>query len=182
MSGTARPGRFSSSAWTWATAVLIGHWAGQGRLPHLAALRARGTWLDLDSTAAILHTSAWPTFATGSSPGRHGVYYPYQPRPGYQQAQFIAPDQYGTPTFWALADQARRRCPVYDVPETFPDPGFGGRAIFDWGTWAHYGARAAQLSGVARRAEVALWRLSFGPGGQAAGPGSARSGAIWRNG
>ena len=123
---------------------LIGHWAGQGQLPHLAALRARGTWLELESTAAILHTSAWPTFATGSSPGRHGVYYPYQPKPGYQQAQFIAPDQYGTPTFWALADQARRRCLVYDIPETFPDPGFGGRAIFDWGTWAHYGARAAQ--------------------------------------
>jgi predicted AlkP superfamily phosphohydrolase/phosphomutase len=123
---------------------LIGHWAAQGQLPHLAALRARGTWLDLESTAAILHTSAWPTFATGSSPGRHGVYYPYQPRPGYQQAQFIASDQYGTPTFWALADEARRRCLVYDVPETFPDPGFGGRAIFDWGTWAHYGERAAQ--------------------------------------
>jgi predicted AlkP superfamily phosphohydrolase/phosphomutase len=125
---------------------LIAHWAGQGQLPHLAALRTRGTWLDLESTAAILHTSAWPTFATGSSPGRHGVYYPYQPRPGHQQAQFISPDQYGTPTFWALADQARRRCLIYDVPETFPDPGFGGRAIFDWGTWAHYGARMAQPS------------------------------------
>jgi predicted AlkP superfamily phosphohydrolase/phosphomutase len=123
---------------------LIGHWAEQGRLPHLAALRSRGTWLELESTAAILHTSAWPTFATGSSPGRHGVYYPYQPRPGHQQAQFIAPDQYGSPTFWALADQARRQCLVYDVPETFPDPGFGGRAVFDWGTWAHYGERTAQ--------------------------------------
>jgi predicted AlkP superfamily phosphohydrolase/phosphomutase len=123
---------------------LIGQWAGRGELPHLAELRARGTWLELESTAAILHTSAWPTFATGSSPGRHGVYYPYQPRPGYQQAQFIAPDQYGTPTFWALADRAHRQCLVYDVPETFPDLGFGGRAIFDWGTWAHYGARAAQ--------------------------------------
>jgi predicted AlkP superfamily phosphohydrolase/phosphomutase len=123
---------------------LIGHWAGQGQLSHLAALLGRGTWLDLESTATILHTSAWPTFATGSSPGRHGVYYPYQPKPGHQQAQFIAPDQYGTPTFWALADQAHRRCLVYDVPETFPHPGFGGRAIFDWGTWAHYGARSAQ--------------------------------------
>jgi predicted AlkP superfamily phosphohydrolase/phosphomutase len=123
---------------------LIGRWAGQGLLPCLAALLARGTWLELESTAAILHTSAWPTFATGSSPGRHGVYYPYQPKPGHQQAQFIAPDQYGTPTFWALADQARRRCLVYDVPETFPAPGFGGRAMFDWGTWAHYGERSAQ--------------------------------------
>ena len=127
---------------------LIRHWAGRGHLPCLAELLARGIWLDLESTAAILHTSAWPTFATGSSPGRHGVYYPYQPKPGYQQAQFIAPDRYGTPTFWALADRAGRRCLVYDVPETFPDTGFGGRAIFDWGTWAHYGERLSQPPGL----------------------------------
>ena len=133
---------------------LIGHWAGQGRLPHLAALRARGTWLDLDSTAAVLHTSAWPTFATGSSPGRHGVYYPYQPRPGYQQAQFIAPDQYGTPTFWALADQAHRRCLVYDIPETFRDPGFGGRAIFEWGNLGPLRPARGAAPGAAGGAEV----------------------------
>lgn len=127
-----------------ADARLVRHWVECGHLPHLAGLSARGSWIDLKSPAAILHTSAWPTFATGSSPGRHGVYYPYQPRPGHQQAQFIAPDQYGTATFWALVDREGRRCLVYDVPETFPAPGFGGRAIFDWGTWARYGKRASQ--------------------------------------
>jgi predicted AlkP superfamily phosphohydrolase/phosphomutase len=118
---------------------LIRHWSHQGRLPHLATLAANGTWLELDSTAQVLHTSTWPTFATGTLPGRHGVYYPYQPKPGYQQAQHIAPDQYGTPTFWKLADEQGRRCVVYDIPETFPDAGFGGQAIFEWGTWAWYG-------------------------------------------
>jgi predicted AlkP superfamily phosphohydrolase/phosphomutase len=92
----------------------------------------------------VLHTSTWPTFATGVLPGRHGVYYPYQPKPGHQLAQHVGPDQYGAPTFWQLADAQRRRCLVYDIPETFPEPGFGGRAIFEWGTWAWYGKPSAQ--------------------------------------
>ena len=123
---------------------LIRHWSRQGRLPHFTALASSGAWLDLESTARVLHTSSWPTFATGTLPGHHGVYYPYQPKPGYQLAQHIEPDQYGTPTFWSLADDQGRRCLVYDVPETFPEPGFRGQAIFEWGTWAWYGKQCAQ--------------------------------------
>lgn len=127
---------------------LIRHWAQAGHLPHFQALIETGTWLELDSPAKVLHTSTWPTFATGTLPGRHGVYYPYQPKPGHQQAQLIAPDQYGAPSFWRLADQRDRRCLVYDVPETFPEAGFGGRAIFEWGTWAWYGQPAAHPQGL----------------------------------
>jgi predicted AlkP superfamily phosphohydrolase/phosphomutase len=119
--------------------ALIRRWSGEGRLPHFAALVSSGTWLELESTAEVMHTSTWPTFATGTLPGRHGVYYPYQPTPGYQLARHIGRDQYGVPTFWSLADAEARRCIVYDVPETFPEAAFGGRAIFDWGTWAWYG-------------------------------------------
>ena len=105
---------------------------------------SEGSWYELESPAQVLHTSTWPTFATGTSPGRHGVYYPFQPKPGHQQAQHVAADQYGAPSFWSLADRLGRRCLVYDIPETFPEAGFKGRAIFEWGTWAWYGTRAAQ--------------------------------------
>ncbi len=123
---------------------LIRAWSKRGYLPNFAALVGEGTWIELESTAKALHTSTWPTFATGSLPGRHGVYYPYQPRPGHQEAQLVSADQYGVSTLWKRADEQGRRCIVYDVPETFPEPGFGGRAIFEWGTWAWYGARCAQ--------------------------------------
>lgn len=125
-------------------AELIRHWTDGGQLPHLASLIASGAWVDLESTAEVLHTSTWPTFATGSLPGKHGVYYPYQPKPGQQLASFISPDQYGTETFWKAADTAGRRVVVYDIPETFPEAGFSGRAVFDWGTWAWYGTPASQ--------------------------------------
>lgn len=123
---------------------LIRALAREGLLPNFAALIDGGTWVELESTARVLHTSTWPTFATGVLPGRHGVYYPYQPAPGFQEAQLVRADQYGASTFWKHADEQGRRCIVYDVPETFPEEGFGGRAIFEWGTWAWYGERRSQ--------------------------------------
>ena len=77
---------------------LIRHWSAQGRLPHFASLLSSGTWIDLESTAQVLHTSSWPTFATGVLPGKHGVYFPYQPRPGCQLAQHVTAEQYGSAT------------------------------------------------------------------------------------
>jgi predicted AlkP superfamily phosphohydrolase/phosphomutase len=110
----------------------------------LSRLIDDASWFDLDTPAKVLHTSTWPTFATGTLPGRHGVYYPYQPVPGQQLAQHVKPEHYGVPTFWSLADQGGKRCLVYDVPETFPERAFTGTAIFEWGTWAWYGVRKAQ--------------------------------------
>lgn len=127
---------------------LIRALAQQSLMPNYAALIEQGTWVELESTARFLHTSTWPTFATGVLPGRHGVYYPYQPVPGHQEAQLIQPDQYGAPTFWKRADEQGRRCIVYDVPETFLEPGYDGRAIFEWGTWAWYGERRSHPAGL----------------------------------
>ena len=137
---------------------LIRHWIRQRRLPHFADLQASGTSFALDSTADVLHTSTWPTFATGTLPGKHGVYYPYQARPGHQLAQHIQADQYGAPTFWTLASAAGRQAVVYDVPETFPEHGFAGGAIFDWGTWAWYGQPCAQPPAL-----LAELKSRFGP-------------------
>jgi predicted AlkP superfamily phosphohydrolase/phosphomutase len=122
---------------------LIRQWSRMGRLPGLAALAAAGVWFDLETPAEVLHTSAWPSFATGMLPGRHGVYYPYQPKPGYQLAQHIGPDAYGAVPFWTLVSRDRHAL-VYDVPETFPEAAFRGRGIFDWGTWAWYGTPQSQ--------------------------------------
>lgn len=127
---------------------LIRHWSSQGRLPNFAKLIKAGSWTDLETPTRVLHTSGWPTFATGASPGQHGVYYPYQPKPGKQTAVHIEPDQYGVPTFWRTASDQGARCLVYDIPETFPDTGFEGRAIYDWGTWAWYGTSASQPAGL----------------------------------
>ncbi|HSE87964.1 MAG TPA: alkaline phosphatase family protein [Candidatus Binatia bacterium] len=141
---------------------LIRHWSAQGRLPHFASLLSSGTWIDLESTAEVLHTSTWPTFATGTLPGKHGIYFPYQPKPGYQLAQHVQPEQYGAATFWHLADSQGCRCVIYDVPETFPEPGFRGKAIFDWGTWAWYCKPHAQPPTLLREMKSRFGRYPLG--------------------
>ncbi|MGH7931126.1 MAG: alkaline phosphatase family protein, partial [Candidatus Binatia bacterium] len=141
---------------------LIRHWSEQGRLPHFASLISSGTWIDLESTAEVLHTSTWPTFATGTLPGKHGVYFPYQPKPGYQLAQHVQADQYGAPTFWHLSDQLGCKCIVYDVPETFPEAGFQGTAMFDWGTWAWYGTPCAQPASLLKEVKSRFGRYPLG--------------------
>src|SRR5262245_39217737 len=133
--------------------ALLRHWIRNRRLPQFAALASSGAWVRLGSTAEVLHTSAWPTFATGVSPGRHGIYYPYQPKAGFQLAQHVEPDAYGAATFWTMAGAAGRRCVVYDIPETFVDPQFSGRGIFDWGTWARYGEPDGQPVGLLQQLE-----------------------------
>ena len=123
---------------------LIRHWASAGTLPNFQRLIGEGSWYELESPAQVLHTSTWPSFATGTLPGRHGIYYPFQPKPGHQLAQHVAADQYGSPSFWSLADRLGKHCLVYDIPETFPEAGYNGRAIYEWGTWAWYGTRSSQ--------------------------------------
>jgi predicted AlkP superfamily phosphohydrolase/phosphomutase len=141
---------------------LIRHWSGQGHLPCFASLISSGTWMDLESTAQVLHTSTWPTFATGVQPGKHGVYFPYQPKPGSQLAQHVMADQYGAATFWHIADQQGCRCVIYDVPETFPEAGFSGTAVFDWGTWAWYGKPCAQPSTLIKEVKSRFGRYPLG--------------------
>jgi predicted AlkP superfamily phosphohydrolase/phosphomutase len=82
--------------------------------------------------------SAWPSLYTGTQPGKHGVYYTFQPVPGQQSAQRFGPDQYGYPPFWQFLGKAGKRCTIFDAPYTHPYENFSGIQIFDWGTWACY--------------------------------------------
>jgi predicted AlkP superfamily phosphohydrolase/phosphomutase len=46
----------------------------RGELPHLARLKATGTYRRLETSMPALSPVAWSTFATGSDPSRHGIY------------------------------------------------------------------------------------------------------------
>ena len=50
----------------------IEQWISDGSLPNLAALRARGAFGRIESTADYLVGTPWPTFHTGSLPPEHG--------------------------------------------------------------------------------------------------------------
>src|SRR5262245_30073099 len=117
---------------------LIYDWSREGFLPVLNSLIEGGTWASLKTTAETLHVSAWPSLYTGTLPGRHGVYYTFQPIPGKQDVRRFGPDQYGQPPVWQLLSEAGKRCVIFDAPYTHPQKNSGGTQIFEWGTWAWY--------------------------------------------
>src|SRR5262245_65650178 len=100
-----------------ATWTLLAPWARAGRLPHLAALMARGTWGTLRSTVPALTLPAWSSFMTGKNPGGHGVY-------GFGR---LAPDRYDgaglanatdlrAATIWDVATASGKRAGESNVP------------------------------------------------------------------
>jgi predicted AlkP superfamily phosphohydrolase/phosphomutase len=46
----------------------------EGRMPHFKALAEEGTFARLKSTQPSESPTAWASFATGSNPGKHGIY------------------------------------------------------------------------------------------------------------
>ncbi len=136
--------------------------ARSGRLPRLGALLARGSQGNLATTADQLHVSAWPTLYTGASPGRHGVYFTFQPAPGVQGHQRFHEGLYGVPTFWQRLAQAGVRTAVLDAPYSHPEPGYAGPQIIDWGSWAQYLKTQSRPAGLLAELERAVGKYPLG--------------------
>ncbi len=131
-----------------ADAVLIEEWARAGHLPTFARLMAEGSWSRLETTAAMLHVSAWPTIYFGARPGRHGLYHAYQVRAGDQLVHRTDPSWAALPPFWRTLDEAGRRCIVFDAFMDSRLPGFRGVQIGEWGTWTWFGEPFASPTGM----------------------------------
>ncbi len=117
---------------------LVRAWSEAGLLPSFRRLFDAGCWGWLDTTADLLHTSAWPSIYTGETPGHHGVYFTFQPAPGLQGYRRFHEGIYGRPTLWSLLDAAGVACSVFDPPYSHAEAGFRGAYVHDWGCWAHY--------------------------------------------
>ena len=114
-------------------------WA-DGQLPALKALADTGGYRRLRSTVPPQSPVAWATFATGTLPGKHGVFdfivrdpKSYWPKMG--AVEYFAPefDVYGEPKggqggrnvrrgapFWQTASEAGIEARVIDVPYSWP--------------------------------------------------------------
>lgn len=117
---------------------LIEQWAREGYLPVINSVMRNGARGSLGTSAEALHVSGWPSLYTGTLPGKHGIYYTYQPAPGLQGARRFGPDQYGYPPLWQLLSEGGKSCVVLDAPYTHPHGHFSGIQVFEWGTWAWY--------------------------------------------
>ena len=113
-----------------------------GRMPHLAALRASGTFAKLGSTCPPMSPVAWSTFSTGVNPGKHGIY-DFLSRdlrtclPELSSAR-IAADARGrahaialrkSQPFWKLLGDHGIFSTILRVPITFPAEPFNGLCL-----------------------------------------------------
>lgn len=118
-----------------ASPELLQRWMGDGSLPHLAALAARGVTGRVASVEGFFVGATWPSFQTGLGPAGHGLHYLAQVRPGtydYHQP-FDAPDGVLGEPFWTTLSRAGKRVAVLDVPLSRLDPALEGIQTVEWG-------------------------------------------------
>jgi predicted AlkP superfamily phosphohydrolase/phosphomutase len=118
---------------------LIEQWERAGLLPTISKMKASGTWAQLDTTANVLHVSAWPSIFTGTAPDKHGLYHAYVMQAGLQTPVRPRPDLCPVPFVWKLLDEQGKRCVVMDAFLTCPLKNFKGAQIVDWGSWTWFG-------------------------------------------
>lgn len=121
-----------------ADSELIERWCEEGHLPTMARLRSEGLWSPLETTAEVMHVSAWPSIYTGTLPGKHGMYHAYQIRAGEQEVHRTRAEECAQPPFWKYLDDAGRRCIVMDAFMDYRLKAFRGIQIVEYGTWTWF--------------------------------------------
>jgi predicted AlkP superfamily phosphohydrolase/phosphomutase len=131
-----------------ASARLLERLEGEGRLPNLAALRQRGTRLELATPAEHFPASAYQDLYRGVEVGDHGLFYPFQ---------------------WGASDQRIKLAGTFEAPPPIWDLlGRRGRstlAIDPYECHRPHEAQGALVCGWGMRERVVLERWSVPDGG-----------------
>ena len=135
--------------WDGATPELVGPWLEDGTLPHLAALRARGSFAPLRSVLHPLSPAAWTSAFTGLCPGRHGVWDFGHIVPGTYRVEPTTGAQRRGASLWEIAEECGLRSVVANVPISSPCRPFDG--VFVPGLGAAKLEGATHPEGLARQ-------------------------------
>jgi predicted AlkP superfamily phosphohydrolase/phosphomutase len=142
----------------------------EGRLPHLARLRERGSYHRLRTTFPALSPVAWSTFATGVNPAKHNIF-DFLTRdlrtcaPELSSAK-VWPAKDGkrasvemrrkSEPFWKILGRSAVKSTILRVPVTFPPEPFNGFELSAMctpdllgtqGTHSHFTEREGVLNG-----------------------------------
>jgi predicted AlkP superfamily phosphohydrolase/phosphomutase len=113
---------------------LVRKWMHDGSLPNLRALRDRGAFGRLQSTARWLVGSPWPSFYTGTTPADHGMYHYLVWRPDRMTHERPAPDWMPLQPFWRRIASDGRKVVAIDIPLAYSPEPFPGVEISGWAT------------------------------------------------
>ncbi len=100
--------------------TLAEQWMTEGRLPNLARLRDRGTYLRLASTIPPATLPAWTSCVTGVNPGRHGIFDFTEMVRGQYAIRFVNGRDRRSPALWNILSALGKRVGVLGVPGAYP--------------------------------------------------------------
>ncbi|MDP6964010.1 MAG: alkaline phosphatase family protein, partial [Planctomycetota bacterium] len=103
-----------------ATFKIIDPMIADGKLPNLAAMQEAGTMGPLLSTNPPNSSLAWSSFMTGVHPGKHGIFFFREQRPGSYTRPVVSLDSLQAPTVFKLASEAGKKVVSITMPLTFP--------------------------------------------------------------
>jgi predicted AlkP superfamily phosphohydrolase/phosphomutase len=109
---------------------LIERFVADGRMPHTAALVARGSFAALRSTTPATTFPAWTSFLTGAPPSAHGVP-DFTIRRGYR-VRFTGAADRALPTLFAHLERGGRTTGAAWFPVTYPPERLSGFSISGW--------------------------------------------------
>ncbi|MCK4802395.1 alkaline phosphatase family protein, partial [bacterium] len=119
---------------------LLSGWMDEGKLPNLKKLGEKGTFLELGTTNPAESPVAWSSFATGTNPGKTGIfdflkrdpqaYMPDFATTSFNEGKFLLRlfpiekpsvicNRKGI-SFWQIASRNGLKCVVLQAPVTFP--------------------------------------------------------------
>jgi predicted AlkP superfamily phosphohydrolase/phosphomutase len=120
-----------------ATLDLIRPWAEKGNLPHFTRLMKEGAWGPLQSTMPPVTPAAWSSLATGTNPGKHGLYDFYIRRPDSYKTKVVnAKDRHGA-TLWELLSESGHKVTVFNIPASYPPDPVNGTMVSGFLTPTH---------------------------------------------
>ncbi len=112
-----------------ATFTLLDPWMDEGKLPNLREIRDNGVSGLLKSSIPPVTAPAWQCFMTGKNPGKHGVSWFMQRKPGSYEETPITSTACDGQTLWQLLGEAGYRVAVLNVPATYPPQPVNGVMI-----------------------------------------------------
>jgi predicted AlkP superfamily phosphohydrolase/phosphomutase len=111
------------------TLDLVVPWSQSGELPNFRRLIDGGVYGKLRSTVIPSSASAWTSFMTGKSPGKHGIFSFFRLIPGTYKIGITSGKQREGKTLWSILSEAGKKVGISNVPMTYPAENVNGFEI-----------------------------------------------------
>ncbi len=106
--------------WDSATWDLVTPWVAAGKLPHLAALMAEGSYATLESTPLPVSPAAWSTIITGQNPGKHGIFDWFERKPDRYEVEYVHTGRIHAKTLWQYFNDRAQKIGIFNLPMLYP--------------------------------------------------------------